>query len=330
MQDAARVPEGGTPAGGAEPPSTPPRPIVLAPTSTESFWLVRLYRMLLPRGLRAQIARRVSPERRNRFILRAASGGPLRRALDRLAGLRFRLSHPRLLAAPHRGLARESGRIRVAEVRPVVTPLTTRRETLDLVCASLEAAGVPYFLVRPLDDRESAVAVAAADRAPALRALAAACAEAGAYADPGDAAGGGRLGARPWRHAAAAELIRIVRYFVTPDGRLVLGAEYGCVVEFWERDGDDLVAPRPNRVAARLPADGGIVRAPEERFTRLAPYGERRGRYRTREEMTVRLVDDITFPIDVVYTWVDGDDAVWRARREARRGGDRATGAGRA
>lgn len=118
MQDAARIVDDGTPAGDAGSPSAPNRPIVLTPTSTESFWLVRLYRRLLPRALRAYVARRVSPERRNRFILRAASGGPLRRTLDRLADLRFRLAHARLLAAPHRGLARDGGRIRVTEIRP--------------------------------------------------------------------------------------------------------------------------------------------------------------------------------------------------------------------
>ena len=38
---------------------------------------------------------------------------------------------------------------------------------------------------------------------------------------------------------------------------------------------------------------------------------------------------DVTFPIDVVYTWVDGDDPSWNAARRGARGRRRAQGVGR-
>ncbi|WP_329242223.1 stealth family protein [Actinoallomurus sp. NBC_01490] len=316
MQDAVRAPYD-DPVGehpDADRHTVAPNRIVLAPTSTESFWLLRLYRKLMPRSLRARVARRVSPEARNRFLLKASAGGPLRRLADRRTTLWYHLRHRRLLAPAERGLARTRGRVRLAEIRAGLTPVSVRRETLDLVCASLTAAGVPYFCLRPLDDRQSAVGVAATDRERAVRALARACAEAGAYVGDDGRYG---FGDRAWRSVAGAPVLRIVRYYSTPDGRLVVGEEHGCAVEFWTREEDDLVAPRPNRVAERVPADGRTVRVPEACLTTLSPHGEPYGDYPTRPEFTARLVEDVTFPIDVVYTWVDGADEAWRARRDA-------------
>ncbi|GLY84860.1 stealth family protein [Actinoallomurus iriomotensis] len=317
MQDAVRTPYDSEAVGerpDVDRHTVTPNRIVLAPTSTESFWLLRLYRKLMPRALRSRVARWVSPEVRNRFLLKASAGGPLRRLADRRMMLWYHLRHRRLVAPAGRGLARARGRVRLAEIRAGLTPTFARRETLDLVCAGLTAAGVPYFCLRPLDDRQSAVGVADADRGRAIRALAAACAEAGAYVGDGDHH---RFGGRAWRSVASAPVLRIVRYYSTPDGRLVLGEEHGCTVEFWTREEDDLVAPRPNRVAERVPADGRTVGVPEACLTTLSPYGEPYGDYPTRPEFTARLVDDVAFPIDVVYTWVDGADEAWRARRDA-------------
>nr|WP_239542809.1 stealth family protein [Micromonospora terminaliae] len=36
---------------------------------------------------------------------------------------------------------------------------------------------------------------------------------------------------------------------------------------------------------------------------------------RTRPEFAIRRPDDVTFPVDVVYTWVDGTDPAWLRRR---------------
>src|SRR5690606_2915718 len=40
-------------------------------------------------------------------------------------------------------------------------------------------------------------------------------------------------------------------------------------------------------------------------------------RYPTASVFTRRMVDDIVFPIDVVYAWVDGDDPAWLEKKEA-------------
>src|SRR4029453_4297297 len=87
----------------------------------------------------------------------------------------------------------------------------------------------------------------------------------------------------------------------------------GCTVEveFWEVSVDDqLVAPRPNRYAQRIPRGAETVEVDVEGV-----------RVRTLPLMAEPTVNECTFPIDVVYTWVDGNDPEWNRAREARLAG---------
>ncbi|WP_214109451.1 stealth family protein [Acrocarpospora catenulata] len=217
--------------------------------------------------------------------------------------------------------AREISPRRAALIRPDAGPLQASRETFDLVCRTLTEAAVPYFCVRPLAGRPPVVAVPVSHRSRALSALA----RPGFYAARlPSGRQGHRRGApdveriRPLRRAALADarVIRVALYFASPSRTLILGPELGCDLEFWEREGDLLVAPRPNRACEAVPVHGPTVQAGEELFLGLMSEGERT--YPTRPEFACRLVGDVDFPIDAVYTWVDGADPAWRARRDQR------------
>jgi hypothetical protein len=118
-----------------------------------------------------------------------------------------------------------------------------------------------------------------------------------------------------WTKLDGANVLRMIWYRTDPTQALVYGREYGCDIEFWGtgRDGR-LWAPQPNRITRMLPGTGTPVEVPAERFTRLAKAGSG-VTVRTRAEMTHPLPEDIDFPIDVVYTWVDGNDPEWRRKR---------------
>ncbi len=89
-------------------------------------------------------------------------------------------------------------------------------------------------------------------------------------------------------------------------GLLTEGAEVG--VQFWEESPDgDLLAPSMNRYGDRVPA--GTPRTTLEVEGVEVP---------TLEVMALPTVDDVRFDVDVVYTWVDGDDEDWLAARDAR------------
>ena len=89
------------------------------------------------------------------------------------------------------------------------------------------------------------------------------------------------------------------------DGVLGEGVEVG--VQFWEESPDgDLFAPGLNRFGDRA------VGTPR---TTISVEGVD---VPTLEVMALPTVDDVRFDVDVVYTWVDGDDEDWLAARDGR------------
>ncbi len=111
-------------------------------------------------------------------------------------------------------------------------------------------------------------------------------------------------------------LVLFTRYTL-PGGSVLIRGDYSCEVEVWEREERGgvgyVVAPRENRAARRLSADAfELVPTTWHGVAAVAP-----------RPLLDRMVDDVTFPIDVVYTWVDGSDPRWlekRARAEASEG----------
>ncbi|MGP5305120.1 stealth conserved region 3 domain-containing protein [Brachybacterium alimentarium] len=86
-----------------------------------------------------------------------------------------------------------------------------------------------------------------------------------------------------------------------------LGLSHGCDIEFWQTDPETgaVTAPRENRASKILDAVSATL-----------VTTERDGReVKVPEVFEQRMLEDITFPIDVVYTWVDGADAQWLARK---------------
>jgi hypothetical protein len=120
-----------------------------------------------------------------------------------------------------------------------------------------------------------------------------------------------------WRRYEQAASVHLFWYRTDATRRLVLGPESGCEIEFWTRETDDrLTAPRRNAVTESVPVVAEPVQVPVATFT--APHGTRDlspVTVRTREEFVTVLPDDVTFPVDVVYTWVDGSDPAWLERR---------------
>ena len=116
-------------------------------------------------------------------------------------------------------------------------------------------------------------------------------------------------------HALGQELRRGMtpRLYVEPwpvvdDQEQLLGQGCSVEVQFWERHPDGaLVPPTRNRYTTRIPADA-------ETTTMVVDGVE----VRTLPLMAAPTVNECRFPVDVVYTWVDGDDPSWDAEREAR------------
>ncbi|WP_110182162.1 stealth conserved region 3 domain-containing protein [Nocardioides solisilvae] len=192
---------------------------------------------------------------------------------------------------------------------PLVTPEEARGEALGLLLDAV--AGLDdWFVVPPHGADPATVVVPAEHRATVLSRLADAPAHL-SLLDPGD---------RGWpeRRLPVAEMVALQARAMTPrlalepwprgdDGRPSHLRGAGAWLELWDRDGDRLVAPRPPAYDASVPPRAATARVPVH--GREVP---------TLPVMAEPRVDECRFPVDVVYTWVDGDDPAWNAAREAR------------
>ncbi|WP_234382476.1 stealth family protein [Streptomyces dysideae] len=206
---------------------------------------------------------------------------------------------------------------------------------LGLVVAALEQEGIPYFLVRAASRTRHTVGVNAVDRERFLTTIEAQ--NAGKAVFIGRPLPGGKLkhpalfmdGVLPAR-LRTAPVLRIGENHLGPSGQLLAGPELACDVEFWEDgaqllasdDGprrlakvqpqasedifaESLVAPRNNGITDVLPAseqEPAAVRIGDRELPSFVP-------------LTLPTVDDVTFPVDVVYTWVNGEEPEMRAKR---------------
>jgi hypothetical protein len=213
---------------------------------------------------------------------------------------------------------------RVVSIHPGLTSRWASFLNLNAVTTSLEQERIEYFALRGRSFTTPVVGVSETDRSRVLRALHQLSRESHGYASPvlprppTSRSPRSALDAEAWRSLARAEVIRLTWFRTDSSRNLVYGDDHGCEVEFWPRDerlGLD-VAPRPNLIAPSLPLNGDSTLVSADRFVGHAAYGrEMLPTVRTRSELAVTPMEDVQFPIDVVYTWVDGSDPQWQRQR---------------
>ncbi|MHC3462876.1 stealth family protein [Streptomyces flavovirens] len=210
--------------------------------------------------------------------------------------------------------------VRAAVVRGA-TEWAARARNLHMLVEILEEAEIAYFAVRGTGKSIPCVAVSARLRDDVEEILQLAFGRNPGYAAEG---AGGQLragsSAQTWRRLRSSAVIRLSWNVCDPTGHLIFGPESGCDLEFWSEEEGALIAPRPNSVLARVSvaAEGRVA---EQKLFSPVPSQYHTGYARTLPDFTVRLPEDHAYPIDVVYTWVDADDPVWRAGKEAVRRG---------
>lgn len=188
-----------------------------------------------------------------------------------------------------------------------LTPHEAMVEDLLFVRDALDRAGISFLLVRGNDARP-VIAVPWTERKALREALVAACTDEPFYSVTVDArkdrsllVGDGKL-----TESTRARMFRLYRPRVVPHGGLLYGHETGVQIELWKWEGETLQLPIENSVTRRtLPADEA-VRGTVERFGRTWP---------TIENMFADHATDIDFPIDIVFSWVNGSDTDLLARR---------------
>ncbi|MGD6748493.1 stealth family protein [Streptomyces sp. BH106] len=289
---------------------------------------LRTYRRLIPLRLRRVVRARVGIEEWER----------LRQQLERPAVAARTLQWRRLSARLElKGLLGDGGHVpvrteagvRIALQRRDITPMQAREHNLHTVLGALREAGVDHFMVRGTMDAASTVGICSEDRTRAEQALRALSGQIPLQLTW--ATGGQQLqeqasepvcAASGWRRAATQQVFRVFCYFAnSASAELLLGPKFGCDIELWtpSEDGTELVAPRHNLSCERISRREPAIQRPGRHFTRFASEHTRPqlAEVPTRRAFAEPLPDDVDFPVDVVYTWVDGSDPQWQQRRAA-------------
>ena len=174
-------------------------------------------------------------------------------------------------------------------------------ENLAAVAHLLEQARVPFFVRDAASAGPITVGVDAVHRIQALAALGRATPEQYLYACA-------ERDCRPFALWHAPRLFRVDRVLVYRNHRFsddyVIGASHACAIEFWQRTGANLRAPAgapPGRLVPEEVASVEVMVGGRP-YPTLSTFADHRG------------LTEASFPIDVVYTWVDDADPQWRER----------------
>ncbi|TFC81403.1 sugar phosphotransferase [Cryobacterium cheniae] len=190
------------------------------------------------------------------------------------------------------------------------TPHESMVKDLLAVRDALERAGIDFLLVRGDGDRP-VIAVDRTCRKTLTRILAEAFANEPFYAKPLD---GHLTPALLLADGALSTLrkssvFRVYRPRIEPIGRLRYGAETAFQFELWHFGDDEIVAPVENSLMrARMPRS-------EARETTIDLFGRT---WRTLQHMFDDLASDISFDIDMVFSWVDGSSSDFQRERAKR------------
>ncbi|GAP54947.1 exopolysaccharide phosphotransferase CpsY, partial [Arthrobacter sp. Hiyo6] len=193
------------------------------------------------------------------------------------------------------------------------TPYQAMVEDLLFVRTVLANAGLDYLLVRGNNDRP-VIALDWKDRKKLRAALVEACRDEPVYSMTVDAkkktsvlVADGELSIN-----RQARIFRLYRPRVEPNGGFEFGSSAGVQIELWSFEGDQLILPIENSLTRRTMLTSDAVRGTVERYGHTWP---------TIENMFADHASDISFDIDMVFSWVDGSSPEYIAARRARMAG---------
>ena len=198
----------------------------------------------------------------------------------------------------------------IALINGHFTPHESMVKDLLAVHDALTAAGIEFLLVRG-DHNRPVIAVDRKRRKQITRVLAAAFTNEPFYAKPFD---GNQtqpllLADGAFTTLRKASVFRIYRPRIEPIGRLRYGAQTAFQLEMWRFGDEEIIAPVENALMrTRLPRS-------EARETTIDLYGRT---WLTLQNMFDDLASDVSFDIDLVFSWVDGTSPEFQAARAKR------------
>ncbi|WP_258066659.1 stealth family protein [Arthrobacter sp. GMC3] len=202
---------------------------------------------------------------------------------------------------------------RLALVNESLTHQQAMVADLLAIRASLERYGVPYLLVRGNDERP-VLAIDRAHRHALANALVRAFADEPFYARSIDVKGKSTVLLADGELATSKKtrILRLFRPRLEPRGGLYFGAATGVQLELWTFKKGRIKLPVENSLTRRTMTTAEARRGTVELHGLNWP---------TIEDMFAEHAFDIRFPVDIIFSWVDGSSADYqRARRDQESG----------
>ncbi len=189
-----------------------------------------------------------------------------------------------------------------------VSPEHARRADLLQIADALEAADVPFLLIRH-GYRTPVLVVDLAHREDAWRALTGLCTTEPYYAK---LKGVATMPVPDLAPQAGPASVRLFRPRITGPGGLRYGSAYGVRLEFWRMGAETIEAPHGNALTRRVTPRADLS------FTDVERYGRR---WRTITGMFEPHPGEFTQDIDMVFSWVDGSSTDFQRQRAAQMAG---------
>ncbi len=207
----------------------------------------------------------------------------------------------------------KSNGLRWEKISPIF-PDKAYKHNFNIVANSLDENEVQWWLIRGLHDGRIVIGVDKDDKSKTLEAL-----KYSAENSKSPVYVMNAMGKNPQIEASSidefgglsdAEVLRVASPRHSLDDGRKYGFAYACDIEFWNipknnSAGNLVEAPRENQAARSISVkDFDLVEKQEYDRKLLIPNVFQKS-----------FLDDVTFPIDAVYTWVDGDDPEWNESR---------------
>ncbi|CAJ1500981.1 stealth family protein [[Mycobacterium] burgundiense] len=190
---------------------------------------------------------------------------------------------------------------------PAAIPREAMVEDLLFLRAVIAAARIDYLLIQGAD-RRPVIAIDQADRAV----FAAALADAGARQPVHCAVVDAKiphaivLADAAFALSPEARIFRVFRPRAQRNDGLRHEQEAGVQIQLWSFTADTIVLPIPNALTRNAIPAREAVRTTVERYGHTWP---------TLQHMFTAHAGDVTFDIDLVFSWVDGADLQWQRQR---------------
>ncbi|MGX1748713.1 stealth conserved region 3 domain-containing protein [Glutamicibacter protophormiae] len=203
--------------------------------------------------------------------------------------------------------------LRWTEIDPIL-PVAAYDFNFDTVADALDRAGITWWVIKGLHAGRHVIGVSESERADALEALRLSADTSNTPLYVMNAQGknpqidASNIGTVASLHDV--EVLRIVSPRRSQVDHRKYGFAYGCDIEFWKLPSSETLdmmvyAPRENQASRILSTKDFEFSSTEIRSRQV----------RIPNVFTKTFLDECAFPIDAVYTWVDGDDVKWQESR---------------